>query len=316
MRRRLFRLFALTVICCAAAAQVSSQHAEDFQSAVHFFDYEGSQPLDIQNKVIQETNDFTIHDLTYASPKGGRVPAYLVVPKGKGPFAAILFGHYGLGTRSEFIPEAKLYAKAGAISLIPDYPWDRPEPWHKSVDHFDKPELDRTAYIQAVVDLRRGIDLLLARSDVDPKRLAYVGHSYGAQWGSILSAVDKRLKGAVLMAGVAETADLLLRSDDPNLTEFRKSQPPGQLEKYVQATSDLDAVRFVGHAAPVALLLQFANFERYFDKTSEQHYVQAASEPKNVLRYDTGHELNDPQALRDRYDWLVKQIGLKHGLQP
>jgi cephalosporin-C deacetylase-like acetyl esterase len=43
--------------------------------------------------------------------------------------------------------------------------------------------------IQAVVDLRRGIDLLLARSDVDPKRLAYVGHSYGAQWGSILSAL-------------------------------------------------------------------------------------------------------------------------------
>ena len=75
--------------------------------------------------------------------------------------------------------------KWGAISLIPDYPWDRPEPWRKTVDHFDKPELDNEAYIQAVVDLRRGIDLLLARSDVDPKRLAYVGHSYGVQWGSI-----------------------------------------------------------------------------------------------------------------------------------
>jgi hypothetical protein len=46
-------------------------------------------------------------------------------------------------------------------------------------------------------------------------------------------------------------------------------------------------------------LLQFANFERYFDKTSEQHYTDAASEPKMVLWYDTGHELNDPQALRD-----------------
>jgi dienelactone hydrolase len=316
MRRTLLPLCALTVICCSAVAQVSSEHAADFQSAVHFFDYDASQPLDIQDKVIQETSDYTIHDLTYASPKGGRVPAYLVVPKGKGPFAAILFGHYGLGTRSEFIPEAKFYAKAGAISLIPDYPWDRPEPWRKSVDHFDKPELDRAAYIQAVVDLRRGIDLLLARSDVDPKRLAYVGHSYGAQWGSILAAADKRLKGAVLMAGVAETADIVLRSDDPGLTEFRKSQPPGQLEKYVQATSDLDAVHFVGHAAPVTLLLQFANFERYFDKTSEQHYIDAASEPKRVLWYDTGHELNDPQALRDRYDWLVKEIGLKRGLQP
>ena len=72
----------------------------------------------------------------------------LVVPTGKGPFAAILFGHWGNGTRAEFIPEAKTYARAGAVSLIPDYPWDRPEPWHKSPDHFNKPELDREIYIR------------------------------------------------------------------------------------------------------------------------------------------------------------------------
>jgi dienelactone hydrolase len=309
-------LLLLTLVSCAATAQNHPEEIADFQSAIHRFTYDSGQPLDIQDKVIQETSDFTIHDLTYASPKGGRVPAYLVVPKGKGPFAAVLFGHYGLGTRSEFIPEAKFYAKAGAISLIPDYPWDRPEPWHKSVDQFDKPELDNEAYIQAVVDLRRGIDLLLARSDVDSKRIAYIGHSYGAQWGSILSGVDKRMKAVVLMAGVAETADLFLRNNDPGLVELRKNQPPGQLEKYVQVTSELDALRFVGHAAPVTLLLQFANFERYFDKVSEQHYVDTASEPKKILWYDTGHELNDPQALRDRYEWLTMQIGIKPGLRP
>ena len=312
----LFILLLLVVISGAAAAQKQSEGVADFQYPTHLFDYDSSQPIDIEDKVIQETSEFTIHDITYASAKGGRVPAYLVVPKGKGPFAAVLFGHYGLGTRSEFIPEAKLYAKAGALSLIPDYPWDRPEPSRKTVDHLDKPHLDREAYIQAVVDLRRGIDLLLARSDVDRKRLAYVGHSYGAQWGSILSAVDKRMKASVLMAGVAEAADIFLRNSDPALEELRKGQPAGQLEKYVQVTSELDAIRFVGHAAPVNLLLQFATFERYFDKTSEQHYIDAASEPKNVLWYDTGHELNDPQALRDRYDWLAKQVGLKPGLRP
>jgi dienelactone hydrolase len=306
----------LFLISSVAGPQNPTAPPWDLQSAVHYFDYDSAQPLAIQDKVVQETSDFTIHDITYASPKGGRVPAYLIVPKGKGPFAAILFGHYGLGTRSEFIPEGKLYAKAGAVSLIPDYPWDRPEPWHKTVDHFDKPELDRAAYIQTVIDLRRGIDLLLARSDVDPKRLAYIGHSYGAQWGSILSAVDKRMKASVLMAGVAEAADIFLRNDDPGLTDLKKSQPPGQLEKYVQATSDLDALRYVGHAAPVTLLLQFANFERYFDKTSEQHYIDDASEPKKVLWYDTGHELNDPQALRDRYAWLASQIALNPGLKP
>src|SRR6266496_1156804 len=299
------------LISSIAGSQSSTAPPQDFQSAVHYFDYDSAQPLAIQDKVIQETSDFTIHDITYASSKGGRVPAYLIVPKGNGPFAAILFGHYGLGTRSEFIPEGKLYAKAGAISLIPDYPWDRPEPWHKTVDHFDKPELDREAYIQTVIDLRRGIDLLLARKDVDPKRLAYIGHSYGAQWGSILSAVDKRMKTSVLMAGVAESADIFLRGNDPGIVDFRNSRPPGQLERYVQVIGDIDAIHFVGHAAPIPLLLQFANFEQYFDKVSMEHYAAAASGPKKVLYYDTGHDLNDPQALEDRYDWLAKHIALR-----
>jgi hypothetical protein len=151
--------------------------------------------------------------------------------------------------------------------------------------------------------------LVLARPDVDPKRLAYVGHSYGAQWGSILSAVDKRMKTSVLMAGVAEMADILLRSDDPGMVDFRKSQPAGQLEKYAQVTGDIDAIHFVGRAAPIPLLLQFANYEQHFDKTSMQHYAAAASDPKKVLYYDTGHDLNDPQALEDRYRGPTRDLG-------
>jgi hypothetical protein len=171
------------------------------------------------------------------------------------------------------------------------------QPWHKTPDDYDKPELDREIEIQAVVDLRRGIDLLLARPDVDPKRLAYVGHSYDAQWGSILSAIDKRMKTSVLMAGVAEIRDSILRGNDPGIIDFRKSRRPGQLERYAQVTGTMDAIHFVGHAAPIPLLLQFANFEEYFDKTSMEHYVAAASDPKKVLYYDTGHDLNDPPSI-------------------
>ena len=292
-------------------AQSTPKAIPDHQSSVHIFDYDAKAPLDIQDKIIEEFDGGTLHDITYASPKGGPVAAYLVVPKAKGPFAAIIFGHWGNGTRAEFLPEAKLYARAGAVSLIPDYPWDRPEPWHKTPDHYDKPELDREIEIQAVVDLRRGIDLLLAHPDVDRKRLAYVGHSYGAQWGSILSSVDKRMKTSVLMAGVAENGDIFLRGSDPSIIDLRKSRPPGQFERYAQVTGDIDAIHFVGHAAPIPLLLQFANFEQYFDKTSMEHYAAVASDPKKVLYYDTGHDLNDPQALKDRYDWLEKQIDLR-----
>jgi beta-lactamase class A len=293
-----------------SAAQNSAGAAPNYQTALHLFDYDAKAPLDIHDKIIEEFDGGTLHDITYTSPKGGPVASYLVVPKGEGPFAAILFGHWGNGTRAEFIPEAKLYARAGAVSLISDYPWDRSQPWHKTLDHYDRPELDREIEIQTVLDLRRGIDLLLARPDVDPKRLAYVGHSYGAQWGSILSAVDKRMKTSVLMAGVAQIEDTL-RSNEPGIVEFRKSRPSGQLERYAQVIGDIDAIHFVGHAAPIPLLLQFANFEQYFDKTSMENYAAAASDPKKVLYYDTGHDLNDPQALEDRYDWLAKHIDLR-----
>ena len=63
-------------------------------------------------------------------------------------------------------------------------------------------------------------------------------------------------KTSVLMVGVAECSDILLRSDDPGLVDFRKTQPAGQLEKYCQVTGDIDAIHFVGHASPIPLLLQ------------------------------------------------------------
>src|SRR3982751_1718824 len=115
---------------CLALLATSTALAEN--NAAALFDYDLKAPLDIHDKVIEEFDGGSLHDITYKSPKGGPVAAYLVVPKGKGPFAAILFGHWGNGTRAEFIPEAKLYARAGAVSLIPDYPWDRPQPWRKT----------------------------------------------------------------------------------------------------------------------------------------------------------------------------------------
>ncbi len=283
------------------------------QSAARLFDYDSRQPFDLHDRVVEEFDGGAVHDVTYASPGGGPVTAFLVVPKGKGPFAAVLFGHWANGTRTEFLAEAKTYAKAGAVCLLPDHPWDRPAPWRKAPNHYDKPELDRSIEIQAVVELRRGIDLLLARHDVDPQRLAYIGHSFGAQWGSILAAVDRRMKTAVLMAGTAEAADIFVRGQEPGVAALRKSLPAGQLAKYSLVLGDIDAIHFVGHATPTSLLLQFGNFDRYFDKSSMQGYAAAASEPKKVVYYDAGHDLNDPRAFKDRLDWLIKYIGLTPG---
>jgi cephalosporin-C deacetylase-like acetyl esterase len=277
---------------------------------MHLFDYDSHQSLDIHDKTLKDFSCGVIHDITYASPSGGSISAYLIVPKSNGPFAAIVFGHWGNGTRGEFIPEAKAYACAGVVSLLPDYRWERPRPWYSGIDDFAHPDLDRKTRINTIIEIRRAIDLLLTRTDVDPKRIGYVGHSFGAQWGAILAAVDPRIKVAVLMAGAAEEADLFLRSDNPQIADLRASLPKGQLETYLTTLEDINAINYVRYAQ-IPLLLQFANFEQYFDRISMQHYAAAAPEPKTILFYDSAHDLNDPQALKDRSDWLEKRLGFR-----
>jgi dienelactone hydrolase len=293
-----------TVGAAAPAERLSSK-------TVHLFDYDSHQPLDIHDKSLKEFGCGVIHDITYVSPSGGLVSAYQIVPTGKGPFAGVVFGHWGNGTRGEFIPEAKTYACAGVISVLPDYNWERPRPWHSEIDDFAHPDLDRRTRIATVIEMRRAIDLLLSRTDVDPNRVAYVGHSFGAQWGAILTAVDRRLKAGVLMAGAAEEADMLLRSDNPQLVALRATLPKGQLETYLNVLEDVNAINYVRYAQPTPLLLQFANFEQYFDRASMERYAAAATEPKTVLFYDSAHDLNDPQASKDRLDWLAKLLALR-----
>lgn len=57
--------------------------------------------------------------------------------------------------------------------------------------------------MQQVIDMRRDVDVLLARKDMDSKRLAYVGHSYNASEGGIVSGVDRRFRAFVLIGRVA-----------------------------------------------------------------------------------------------------------------
>ena len=139
-----------------------------------------------------------------------------------------------------------------ARDLLIDYPWVRPGPWRRN-EPGDKPEAVRDNYAATVIDLRRGIDLLQARSDVDSNRIAYVGHSTGAQWGAILSAIDKRVKAAVLMGGLPTEATILMGSDDQEFVDFRKNTPREQIDKYFKTIGVMDAINYVPYAAPTKL---------------------------------------------------------------
>jgi dienelactone hydrolase len=233
---RINQLVLLIGICLLSFADSFAQDAD----LTRHFDYDQKAPLNLRQLGVQRRATVTVYDITYASPKGGVVPAYLVVPKGRGPFAAIIWGHWywqnsSMRNRKEFLDEAIALAPAGVVSLLTDGPIARPG--HvESKDPLD--ERIALEFLQQVIDMRRGADLLLARRDVDPKRLAFVGHSYNAGVGALLSGLDRRFKTFVLMAG--STSDEISQNTK-EFEEFRQKTGPARVDAFI-AGSDLSSI--------------------------------------------------------------------------
>lgn len=284
----------------------SRQEKPPGDDPARFFDYDAKAPIDLRVSSEETAEGVTVQDVHYASARTGRVPGYLVRPAGEGPFAGVVFMHWGQGDRTEFLSEAVLFAKAGAISLMIDAPYHRPDV--ESGAFVAEPEKERDGYIQLVADLRRGFDLLLARKDVDPKRLGYVGHSLGATWGGALAGLEKRVSGFVLMGGLPRLTEVL--GDDAYALLMQRAFTREQLERYVEVLSPLNPEHLVGRAAPGSLLFQFARHDRFISEKMASLYVKAAGPSHEVRWYFTSHEFNDLDSPRDRLEFLRRKLGL------
>src|SRR6266404_9868628 len=170
-----------TSICLALLLVPLALAQQDYNQLLRHWDYDKSAPLNIKQAEVQERDGVTIYDVTYASPvgdrsaavgpNGGVVTSYLVVPSGKGPFPAVIYGHWCMPgsekkNRTEFLEEALVLARSGVLSLLPDHVMVLPG---FVEDHTPMNEKQIAVEVQQDVNLRRGADLLLAGKDVDPK---------------------------------------------------------------------------------------------------------------------------------------------------
>jgi predicted esterase len=216
--------------------------------------------------------------LTYRSVLGGRVPAYLVEPRGAGPFGAVVFQHGRLGNRSQFLGEARQLRRHDIASLLLDAPWARPDGRRILTGRTS----DELTLRQTVVDERRGLDLLADRPEIDPRRLGVMGFSLGAVASAALVGVDHRIRCGVLASAGQRLAPLLQRFGGP---------------RYLRAMAVFDPIRWIG-SATARLLVQNGLLDRDFPP-----YDALARGRAGGVMYPAGHTL-DLQAVRDRERFL------------
>ena len=288
------------------AVRLSLETIEPEQSLA-FFSYDEQAPFDLQDEFRRELDGMLLIDFTYASPKGGRVPARLIIPSGSGPFPGIVYMHGSSGDIELMTPEAVRFARLGAAAILIDSPHIRPGGFipdgskGSSWPYFT--EQDRRDQIQLIVDLQRAVDILQARPEIDASRLAYIGISYGGAMGGLLAGVETRLKAYVLIVG---DGGLVEHTSEPNSNGW----PDHFSQPWVEQMWPIEPLQFVGRAAPAALLYQNGLYDQAVSPSDALRYQAAGSEPKTMLWYEGGHEISGwDSAWADRARWLQGYLG-------
>ena len=177
------------------------------------FSYDKTE-LNAQVESTDESpDDWIVERVSYDAAYGDeRMIAILFLPKNVAPpYQTVIYfpgiqatwrkSSEEIASSMEFEVFLSFIVKNGRAVLYPVYKgtmerfFTRPANW-------DNTHRQREWRIQIVKDYRRCIDYLETREDIDSDKLAYYGMSWGAGWpGTLIPAVEERLKASVLLAG-------------------------------------------------------------------------------------------------------------------
>jgi dienelactone hydrolase len=245
-------------------------------------------PLDL--KVVSEADagQYIRRLVTYNATPGGRVPAWLLVPKdvldGKTKAPAVLalhptdntIGHdvvVGLGGKANRAYAAEL-ADRGYVVLAPSYPLlAKYQPDLKALGF-------ESGTMKAVWDNSRGLDLLESLPYVEGKKFGTIGHSLGGHNSVYTAVFDPRLVAVVSSCGLDSYLDYY-RGDPKNWEPERgwcQTRYIRKLADYKGRLADIpfDFHEMIGALAPRHVLIVAPTKDSNFRADSVDRIAAAA----------------------------------------
>ena len=156
-------------------------------------------------------------------------------------------------------------------------PADFVEPERTTAEYRDK-------IVNWITDLRRGLDYLETRNDIDAKKIAICGPSAGATTGLILAAVDRRYASVFLTAA-----------------GIRKSS--------TQWIAEANPVNFTPHIRGPILILQGRYDENFSWKAEFEPLYELLREPKRMVLFDGGHAPPMELFATTIHRWMDETLG-------
>jgi dienelactone hydrolase len=186
----------------------------------------------------------------------------------------------------EFPMFLSFLVKNGRAVLYPVYKgtFERSDPALNAILMGDESFAYSEFLVQMVKDLRRSLDYLETRPDIDSGKLAYYGMSWGAGLGAIIPAVEERFGASVLVAGGLG----------------RPARPEAHPANYVSRVR-----------APTLMLN--GRYDGFYPvETSSQpmfDLLGTSAEDKRMILYDTDHIPPRAEYIKETLAWLDRYLG-------
>ncbi len=250
-------------------------------------------PLQAVVESAEETDDWKREKITFAAAYGNeRVMAYLFLPKkSQPPFQAVVRfpGSEAIDIRSSAaLPEMEAFdfiIKSGRAVMFPVYKGTFERGDDLKSDYPNTSSSWRDHVIAWSKDLGRSIDYLETRPEIDLNKLAYEGLSWGGAMGSVLPALENRIKVCVLIV--------------PGFN-LQKSLP------------EVDELNFAPRVRMPVLMLN-GRFDFFYPvETSQEPMFRLLGAPREYKRrvvYDTGHNIPRNELIKETLDWLDRYQG-------
>ena len=263
-----------------------------FRGFLALYDYDRT-PLNAQVTARDSTPaDWIREDITFDLPGGTRhMAAVLFLPKRvKAPYQTIVIwpasdAFFLRDTHRLSMSFVDYLARSGRAVLYPIYEHtygrgttmagDAPA---VSIEHRDQ-------MLRWITEMRRSIDYVFTRADIDTTRLAYVGSSWGARVGGTALAIEPRIRTAILtVPGI--NANLIRPEEDP--------------------------VNFLPHIRIPVLMLS-GRYDSVFPYESSQvPFLRLLGSPpgtKKQVLFEGGHFLPRNMWVSEATRWLDQQFG-------
>ena len=261
-----------------------------FRAYASLYGYDRTELRPVVESVDDTSPQWRVERITFASAYGTeRIIAYLFLPRNAvPPYQTVVYFPHGTSLLLRSFEKVEMsylgfLVKAGRALLLPMYKgtYER-----RFVPPVSGPNAVRDATIQQMKDLRRSIDYLETRPDVDRDRLAYFGVSFGARLGSLALALDKRFKAAVLWSGGLPLSSKLPEVDELNYAP-RVTTPVLMLNGRDDFTFPIESSQL-----PMFRLLG------------------TPDKDKQRVLYDGGHVFPFARVEKDTLDWLDRYLGV------